>query len=131
MTWQCRTQSLLVRLFPQAATNIRLPLWAWKRLCDPGCSLECRATCRGCRELAAVGWPGFAVAAVADGSCGTGCGCAPATATVETAAAVETLAMSSAVDAQGVQHSAGDGAMVVGTETSACDASQDDCHGCC
>lgn len=78
-----------------------------------------------------MGWPGFAVAAVAGGSCGTGCGCTPATTIVETAPTMETLAMSSAVDAPGVHRSAGDAVMAAGTEASACDASQDDCHGCC
>ena len=50
--WACTVQHYLLKAFPRAATNIRLPLWVWRRLCSGDCTVECSTTCRGCRRLA-------------------------------------------------------------------------------
>lgn len=49
----CSVQHCLLRVFPRAARNIKLPMWVWRRLCASECSTECSTTCRGCRKLAA------------------------------------------------------------------------------
>ena len=49
----CSVQHCLLKVFPRAARNIKLPMWVWRRLCASECSTECSTTCRGCRKRAA------------------------------------------------------------------------------
>lgn len=57
--WTCRAQRHLVKWFPNAGMNVKLPRWAWRLLCSNDCTDACLTTCAGCRELAGSEWKGI------------------------------------------------------------------------